>query len=62
MPNINVYCRTCGASLCGQSEWETNTRSGDPSLYVEPCQKCLDCKYEEGHNEGVEDEKNNRNP
>ena len=42
---VEVYC-TCGDEL-------TVKRVGDGTLNVEPCQNCLDNKYNEGLDDGL---------
>lgn len=41
---VEVYC-TCGDEL-------TVRESGNGTLEAQPCQSCLDKKYEDGYSEG----------
>jgi len=46
--DFEVYCARCGAGLCNNcTEGKTRGR-GIPMITVEPCDKCLEEKYEEG--------------
>jgi len=46
---VEVWC-SCGEGLCNQSEAESRGRG----VIVEPCEKCLDRRYDEGHADGYE--------
>ena len=50
--DVEVWC-DCGEGLCGQT---TSSLKDDAfiSLVVEPCEKCLEAKYEEGRDTGAE--------
>jgi len=48
---FEVFC-SCGAGLCGNSQ-EGHSRHSQ-YITVEPCQNCLDQKYEEGVDHGYE--------
>lgn len=54
MPEINttidVEIPECGAGLCGNVSYKG--RSGN-EFYIEPCEKCMKKKYEEGHGKGI---------
>ena len=59
MPTLSlefeVYC-SCGNGLCGNS---TEGRNGHAEyITVEPCEKCQDSKYDEGHSDGYDDARN----
>ena len=43
---LEIWC-TCGEGLCGQSYSHDTGR-----LEVEPCEKCLNIKYQEGYDDG----------
>ena len=52
---FEVFC-SCGEGLCnqatgGQSSYPTRS----PIITVEPCQKCLSDKYDEGYDKGYND-------
>lgn len=49
---FEVYC-SCGQGLCNNSTEGTNRHSH--YITIEPCQKCLDSKYEEGHSDGFDE-------
>ena len=59
MPNFDieidfeVYCATCGAGLCGQSEGTQNNRG--LIVNVEACENCIDIAKEESYQEGYEE-------
>ena len=45
---VEIYCATCGAGLCNQSEF-VHTRTRDiPSFRVEVCDRCVDAAVERG--------------
>ena len=43
---VEVWCASCGAGLCGQSK--AITRRGRQGIDVEPCKKCQNDAYERG--------------
>lgn len=43
---FEVYCGTCGAGLCGQSDAREGRRG--PRVDVEACEKCTKAAREEG--------------
>jgi len=56
MPTLSlefeVYC-SCGNGLCGNC---TEGRNGHSEyITVDPCDKCQDSKYDEGHNDGYDE-------
>lgn len=40
--NFEVFCGTCGAGLCNQSDTRKSRHRGEDQVTVEVCQKCLD--------------------
>jgi len=56
MPTLDltfeVFCGNCGAGLCNNSTEGHNSHS--QYISVEPCQVCLDSKYEEGIDDGYQ--------
>lgn len=48
---FEVYC-SCGEGLCNNSREGSNKHS--QYIEVEPCQRCLDARYEEGVDDGYE--------
>jgi len=38
---IEVYCASCGAGLCNQTESTIGGHHGKPQFRVEPCERCL---------------------
>jgi hypothetical protein len=47
---LNFYCSECGAPMC------SNVNSdGGGVVYIDPCSTCLDKKYDEGYNDGLEE-------
>jgi len=50
---FEVYC-SCGNGLCGQTTDGGENKWGS-YITVEPCEKCLDQKYDEGHEDGYEE-------
>lgn len=55
---IEVFCAKCGEGLCNQSRSGNTTRRGMPFIEVEPREKCLDQKNDEGYNKGYDDYEN----
>ena len=59
MPNVEVevevYCASCGAGLCNQTESTVGRSRSIPQFRVEPCEKCLDGARKDGHNDGYEE-------
>lgn len=57
MPNFliefEVFCGTCGAGLCNQSN--TDIRNGNLQLSIEACEKCKEHSYNEGYDKGYDD-------
>lgn len=51
--NVEIYCY-CGEGLCNQTEGTKTRQRGQPCFIVEPCEKCLEVKRDEGYNAGVE--------
>lgn len=52
--NIEVYCALCGAGLCNQTEATKTIRRLEPSFRVQPCETCLEKKYDAGYNAGYD--------
>lgn len=52
--DFEVYCATCGAGLCNQSNTES-TRSGF-RVTIEPCKRCMDDANYEGYLKGKDEE------
>lgn len=50
---IDVYCSTCGAGLCGQSDGSNGVRG--PRVDVAACETCINNAKEEGYQEGYWD-------
>lgn len=49
--DIDIYCATCGAGLCGGTS--VSTRGSNPCFHVEPCERCLERAKDEGYHEGL---------
>lgn len=39
--DFEVYCGTCGAGLCNQSDTRTSRHRGEPQVTVGVCQDCV---------------------
>ena len=56
--DISVYCATCGAGLCNQSNVGVR-HDGENFIEVEVCKKCEDLirddEYKKGYDEGYEE-------
>lgn len=39
--DFEVYCATCGAGLCNQSDTRTSRHRGEPQVTVEACKDCI---------------------
>jgi hypothetical protein len=55
---FSAYCSTCGAGICRNVSVEKD-RHGNPTITVEPCEKCLKEKYDEGFKDGETTEREN---
>lgn len=53
--NIEVYCSQCGKGLCNQTEATKTRERSEPCFRVDPCQKCLDEKYDDGRKDGYDE-------
>lgn len=51
--DFSVYCARCGAGLCGNCTTDDKRMRMD----IEPCDKCLDSKYDEGREDGRQEAK-----
>ena len=50
---FEVFCQECGAGLCQQSTGHPPGRSSSAFVEVQPCEKCLEQKFDEGYHQGV---------
>lgn len=50
--DFEVFCEKCGAGLCGNCKEGRTTNRGMPFIKVEPCQNCLDKRFDDGLEEG----------
>ena len=46
--DFEVYCGTCGAGLCNQSDTRHSRNRNYPQVTVEACEKCMENAKEEG--------------
>jgi hypothetical protein len=46
--DFEVFCGTCGAGLCGQSDTRQSRSRNHPQVTVEACGKCMENAKEEG--------------
>lgn len=46
--NLTFECSQCGNEL-------EVTSDGNDTISIDPCEECLEAKYEEGYDEGTED-------
>lgn len=47
--DFDAYCK-CGAYMCNQVEVDNNHYK----ITIEPCEKCLEEKYDQGHEDGYD--------
>ena len=47
---FEVYCDRCGAGLCNNISIRYDF--SPPRILVDPCEKCLEKEYDEGHDAG----------
>ena len=52
--NIEVWCGTCGAPLCGQTDVAEGPHVDEVTVHVEACTRCVDKARDEGIQEGQE--------
>lgn len=50
--DFEVFCARCGTGLCSQSTGGNTPKRKYPFVDVEPCEKCLDERYEKGYDIG----------
>ena len=48
--DFSVYCSKCGAGLCSNCSTDDKRMKMD----IEPCEKCMQDKYDEGYDNGKE--------
>ncbi len=48
---FEVYCSRCGGGLCHGTITGTTPRRDMPFVRVDPCETCMENKYEEGREE-----------
>jgi hypothetical protein len=46
--DFEVFCGSCGAGLCNQSDTRKSRNRGEDQLTVEPCEKCMNLSFEKG--------------
>ena len=51
---FEVFCGTCNAGLCGQSDTRHSRQRGQLQVTVEACEKCLEVAREEAREEEQE--------
>lgn len=51
---IEIYCGTCGAGLCRQSDTGRTTHRQIPYISVEACEHCMEVSKQSGYDEGIE--------
>ena len=47
---VEVWCGTCGAGLCRQSDLKN--KNGTVSVTVDVCEKCKTAAYDDGYSDG----------
>lgn len=52
--NIEIYCATCGAGLCGDTEFAETYSRHEPSFRVAACSHCMEVARDEGRDEGYD--------
>ena len=51
--NIEVWCGTCGAPLCQQTQVAEGPHVDEVTVRVEACTRCVDKARDEGREEGA---------
>lgn len=51
---IEVYCNTCGAGLCNETDVAKTRNRGMDSFRVNACEGCLKSARDEGYDAGYE--------
>lgn len=57
---VEVWCGSCGAPLCNQSQWQGG--KSKRGLHVEACEKCVEDARAEGVVQGRREGEENGNP
>lgn len=52
---FEVFCGTCGAGLCNQSDTRSSRQRRMPQVTVEPCTVCLEKQYQSGYDKGYDE-------
>ena len=52
---FEVFCQECGAGLCNQSTGYSASGVHSAFMEVQPCEKCLEQKFDEGYRRGTLD-------
>ena len=55
--DVEVYCNSCGAHMCNETDHVITKNRGADSFRVNACEKCLKSAYDEGYNAGYEEAK-----
>lgn len=50
--DFEVFCGTCGAGLCNDTETGNTNRRRMPYVHVKPCGDCMEKEYARGHEAG----------
>ena len=51
---VEIYCATCGAGLCNQSQFVATRNRSIPSIRVRACWDCIEKATAAGYDEGYE--------
>ena len=51
--DFEVFCTDCGAGLCNVSQGHSASPPHSPFVEVQPCEKCLEQKFDEGYHQGT---------
>lgn len=50
---FEVFCQECGAGLCSQSTGHSAQGIHSAFVEVQPCEKCLEQRFDEGYQRGI---------
>ena len=51
--DFEVFCGTCGAGLCNQSDTRKSRQRGEDQVTVDACEKCVGESYDKGYDKGA---------
>lgn len=51
--DFEVFCGTCGAGLCNESDTRKSRHRGENQVTVNSCDKCVSDGYDRGYEKGA---------